>query len=100
MAEGESFSVIFDVVKWNGAALRIDVECHTKGYTFKFWDANDKPGRNGGARDVIRQMIYFNADFWEGGIFRKEFEFPSEEESLHQYMAAFNDRLATVVAGQ
>jgi len=45
-------------------------------------------------------MNYFNADFWEGGVFRKEFAYPSEEDALHQYMAAFNNRLSAVVAGQ
>jgi len=45
-------------------------------------------------------MNYLDADCWEGGVFRKEFEYPSEEDALHQYMTAFNNRLAAIVAGQ
>ena len=90
--------MILAVLNWNGAAFRIDVECREKGYSFKFWDENDKPGRHGRVRDVIRRMTYFNADFWDGGIFRKEFEYPSEEDDLHQFVATFNNKLAAVVA--
>ena len=98
MAEEELFSMIFTIVNWNGAALRIDIECQQNGYSFKFWDANDESGSQGNARSVIRQMQGFNADFWEGGIFRKKFEFPLEEDSLYQYIAAFNNRLSAVVS--
>ena len=100
MAEKEPFSVVVNVLNWNDASFRIDVECHTTSYSFKFWDGNDKPGRHGRAREVIRQMNYLDADCWEGGVFRKEFEYPSEEDALQQYMTAFNNRLAAIVAGQ
>jgi hypothetical protein len=100
MVKKESFSMLLDIIIWHGGALRTEVQCQAKGYSFKFWDGHDKQGRHGRAREVIRQMHYFNANCWEGGIFRKEFEYPSEEDALHRYMAAFNNRLSAVIAGQ
>jgi len=99
MEERDSFIVVCAVIRWNGAALRIDVGCRSSGYSFRFWDEKDKAGDHRRAQDVIRRMKYFNADFWEGGIFRKLFEYPSEEDALYQYMTAFNSRLTAVIAG-
>ena len=98
MAEIESFTVDFTVFNWNGGAFRIDVECRAKGSSFRFWDENDRQGELGRAKDIIQQMTYFAADFWEDGVFRKEFEYPSEEDDLYRYIAAFTDRFTAVVA--
>jgi hypothetical protein len=99
MTDKEKFSLVIAVWERNGAAFRIDVECEARGYSFKFWDENDKHGNRGRAEEMVRQMNYFNPDSWEGGIFRKVFEYPDEEDDLYRYIATFMDTFATVTAG-
>jgi len=91
-------NVVFSTLEWNGAAFRMDITCQANGYTFKFWDQNDKEGVYGRARSMIRQMNYFNADIWQGGVFRKEFEYPDEENDLYQYITTFKKMLAEAIA--
>ena len=90
--------MVITILERNGAAFRMDVECRDRGYLFRFWDENDMQGKQGRAHEVVRRMNYFNADSWEAGVFRKEFEYPSEEDDLYQYIAAFENKLAAVIA--
>jgi len=90
---------IFAAVDWNGAAFRIDIGCQANGYSFRFWDENDRQGVHGRAREIIGRMNYFNADIWQGGVFRKEFEYPAEEDDLYLYIATFKRMLAEAIGG-
>jgi len=90
-------NVVFAGLEWKGAAFRIDIVCRPDGYSFRFWDENDKQGRQGRARETVQLMNYFNADIWQGGVFRKEFEYPCEETDLYLYLTMFKRMLAEAI---
>jgi hypothetical protein len=87
---------------WNDAHFGIDIWVYPESYTFWFWDRNDEEGAKGHARTVLQKMgclseyVYTCKD--GRFVFAKEFEFPSEEETIIEHITAFKKSLGSALA--
>ena len=83
----------------NNANLGLDILVTPKSYLFHFWDSADRDGtKNGQAEAILHKMGCFN-DYacQEGGVFVKEFKFPSGEAGLIKHITEFKKNLTKIV---
>jgi hypothetical protein len=83
----------------------IDIGIEPDGYSFQFWNLDDRAGVKGEAKALLEKVDCFDkykmlstktSCEGDAGVFFRRFEFPSEEEALFEHLKAFMQKLSTV----
>jgi len=87
---------------WNDANFGLDIIVGTESYSFEFWDTLDRDGTNKGRANAILHNMRCLSDYTckEGGVFFKEFKFPSEETKLIEHIIKFKEQLLNAVKSE
>ncbi len=96
IANCDDENAYFSGLEVGPAHYGIDVVAETEGYIFQFWDRNDENGTNGLAKKMLKSMNCLNEYTCEGGLFKKQFAFPSQEAQLFEHVKEFKQKLVDV----
>jgi hypothetical protein len=80
------------------ADFEMSVWVEAKLYWFIFVDRNDREGVKGHAKAMLQKMGCPDEYICKGGIFSKEFSFPSQEKDLINHIKAFKKKLGEMVS--
>lgn len=71
----------------------IDLIVQLESDRFQFWDRDDREGVNGHARLLLQEMNCLEEYRVTGGMFTKEFAFPSQQQALIEHIVAFKNQM-------
>jgi hypothetical protein len=89
---------LFQNLIFGEADFEMSVWVEDKIYWFIFVDRNDREGVNGHAKAMLQKMGCPDEYICKGGIFSKEFSFPSQQKDLIKHIKAFKKKLGEVVS--
>lgn len=99
IANHQNYDAYFTGLLWNDAHFGIDVVVEPELYLFQFWDRKDRAGVRGHAKSILEAMNQFDKyHLREGGMYCREFSFPSQERDLVEHITDFKQKLAETMA--
>ncbi|MEQ1858468.1 MAG: PD-(D/E)XK nuclease family protein [Chthoniobacteraceae bacterium] len=100
IANYKDYDAYFTGCRWHKVHLGIDIGVDAEGYVFQFWDRDDREGKNGYARLMLKKMNSLSDYSDSGGQFEKRFTFPDQESNLIAHIKDFKVRLALTLAAE